>query len=53
MQLKKRREDAYALPKLRETNKPLEISHEVLSECDTSPHRFRSLSIIYSARVDN
>jgi hypothetical protein len=31
----------------------LEISHEVLSECDASPHRFRSLSIIYSARVDN
>ena len=39
--VEKRREDAHALPKLRETRRTFRrISHEVPSECDASSHRF-------------
>ena len=39
--IEKRREDAHALPKLRETRRTFRrISHEVLSECDAASHRF-------------
>ena len=43
----KRREDAYALPKLRETEKPLGVDFARSAlECDASSHRFE---IVYSA----
>jgi len=46
-QERKRREDACALQKLRETGpSPSLISHEVLSECDASSHRFWPTAVL-------